>query len=521
MSPTRFSDLSIHGFRRLQNVDFPLRPLNVMIGANSIGKTSVLDVLSLLASSAQGKLSASITDLSGLTSVLTYDRADELRLGISMEVPKHEPLKYSVELRPQGIAYVIADEKLSQLRPGHPDPFRHIDSHGVDVKYFELDRKKLVRPNWEHNPLETSLSQVPKMFQEPEDFRKRLASSTFYDVLNVDPRSPVRLPQPMQPATLPGRNGEDLVSCLYTLSQTEGHRFEAIEDALRTAFPRFDHLKLPAVAAGTLALAWWETGFSRPLYMHQLSEGTLRFLWLATLLQSPGLTTLTLLDEPEVSLHPELLGLLADLLREASRRTQLIVATHSDRLIRFLQPKEVVAMDTNDDGMTTLTWADELDLQKMAGRLLARRTLEQWSTWSAGLKISILVEGKTEEAFKPHLVSFLQDRLAGRMPRLDIFRYDGRIPKEEKLRRTVENLLSVGKPPSDAVIALSDVYTGTKDFLDAEDAKRKMREWVGNNDRFYPHVALHDFEAWLLPFWSDIQKLAGHDRKAPLGPLRQ
>jgi predicted ATPase len=96
--------------------------------------------------------------------------------------------------------------------------------------------------------------------------------------------------------------------------------------------------------------------------MHQLSEGTLRFLWLATLLQSPGLTALTLLDEPEVSLHPELLSLLAELLREASRRTQLIVATHSDRLIRFLQPEEVVLLDSTEEGMSTLTWADQLDL---------------------------------------------------------------------------------------------------------------------------------------------------------------
>ena len=82
------------------------------------------------------------------------------------------------------------------------------------------------------------------------------------------------------------------------------------------------------------------------------------------MLQSPGLTALTLLDEPEVSLHPELLSLLADLLREASNRTQLIVATHSDRLIRFLQPNEIVLMDSTDDGMSTMKWADELDLEK-------------------------------------------------------------------------------------------------------------------------------------------------------------
>jgi predicted ATPase len=182
----------------------------------------------------------------------------------------------------------------------------------------------------------------------------------------------------MRPAALPGRNGEELVTCLFYLRETERDRFEAVEDALRVAFPRFERLDFPPVAAGTLALAWREEGFSQPLYLHQLSEGTLRFLWLATLLQSPGLTALTLLDEPEVSLHPELLNQLADLLREASKRTQLVVATHSDRLIRFLSPDEVVVVDSTDDGMSTLTWADRLDLDKW----LEDYTLDE--LWSSG-----------------------------------------------------------------------------------------------------------------------------------------
>ena len=133
------------------------------------------------------------------------------------------------------------------------------------------------------------------------------------------------------------------------------------------------------------------------------------------------------------------------------------------------------------------------------------------------MKITILVEGRTEKAFKTHLLDFLRSRLAGRMPNVDPFPYDGRIPKEDKLRRVVEALLGNGKAPSDAVIALTAVYTGTNDFVDAADAKQKMRAWVGNNDKFHPHAAQYDFEAWLLPFWSDIQSLAGHNRGAPSG----
>ncbi len=63
---------------------------------------------------------------------------------------------------------------------------------------------------------------------------------------------------------------------------------------------------------------------------------------------------------------------------------------------------------------------------------------------------------------------------------------------------------------------LTDVHTGkTRDFQNAEDAKSKMREWVGRNPKFFPHAAQYEFEAWLLPFWSTIQRLACHNKAAP------
>lgn len=135
------------------------------------------------------------------------------------------------------------------------------------------------------------------------------------------------------------------------------------------------------------------------------------------------------------------------------------------------------------------------------------------------VRIAILVEGKTETAFKPYLISYLEKQLAGRMPKLVIQKYDGRIPSGEKLKRIVENLLNDPKNPADAVIALTDVYTGPIPlvFSTAAEAKKKMRDWVGPEKKFHPHVALHDFEAWLLPYWERITKLTGTNRKAPRG----
>src|SRR5437016_6170645 len=176
-STQRFLNLTLRGFRRLARVDLELRPLTVLIGANGVGKTSVLDALSILASSAQGNLNAAVSEMSGLSAMMTYDRASEVGFGISMTVPDHQPLDYSLSLRPEGVSYLIDRETLQQRQAKYPRPFLHIDSHGTDIKYFEADQNKLVRPNWEHNPLESSLSQVPKLFRAPEEFRQRLASS--------------------------------------------------------------------------------------------------------------------------------------------------------------------------------------------------------------------------------------------------------------------------------------------------------------------------------------------------------
>jgi hypothetical protein len=136
------------------------------------------------------------------------------------------------------------------------------------------------------------------------------------------------------------------------------------------------------------------------------------------------------------------------------------------------------------------------------------------------MRIAILVEGETEKAFRDSLLHFLESRLAQRMPRLRFVPQKGRIPKQEKLKRVVEDLF-IGKNAVDAVIALTDVYTGTDDFVDAKDAKEKMKAWVGNNPNFYPHAAPYDFEAWLLPFWPTIQELAGHNKLAPRGEPEQ
>jgi predicted ATPase len=360
----KINRIKITGFRRLDAVDLTVKPFMTLIGPNGVGKTSFLDALTVLSASASGNLCKVLSQFGGIANLQTRSRNEGVSFLADMEIPQYDPLEYSLNLMPQGTAYSISREILSQHRSGYENPFKHIDSSNIDIRYYEIEAGRLVQPTWEYNPLETSLFQVPKMFRQPEELRRILATTTQYHALDVGSNAPVKLPQQMKPATLPGANGEDLVPYLYYLRESDRDRFETIIDSLQAAFPDFEELNFPPVAAGMLTMTWKDRNFSKPIYMNELSEGTLRFLWLVSLLQSPNLSTITMIDEPEVSMHPEMLSLLADLMRETSMRTQLIIATHSERFIRFLKPEEVVVMDINDNGCATAVWADTLDLEK-------------------------------------------------------------------------------------------------------------------------------------------------------------
>ena len=232
---------------------------------------------SLLSASASGRLSESLSQYGGVSSLLTRDRSKDVSLLVDMEVPGHKPLEYELFLSPKGTGYGISKEILCQKREGYAQPFKHIDSSGDDIRYYEIEQNRLIRPEWEHNTFETSLSQVPKMFREPEEMRRILANATEYHALDVGPRAPVKLPQQMKPATTPGASGEDLVSYLYYLRESDSSRFDAVLDSLHAAFPDFDTLSFPPVAAGMLTMTWKDKKFTKPLYMNELSEGTLRF----------------------------------------------------------------------------------------------------------------------------------------------------------------------------------------------------------------------------------------------------
>ena len=352
--------IGIEGFRRLESVDVEMRPVMVMIGANGVGKTSFMDALSLLAASARGLLNQRLNDMGGIGDVTPFGKTEGVTLRAVVETPNGQPLEYSLELAPQGRGYAIAEECLTQDITAYEGPVKHIESKGGAVRYCEPDKGRHVVPEWEYDPLESALSQAPGTFRRIEELRRTLSSMTRHCALDTGRFAPARLPQPLLPAARPGGNGETLAPFLHHLRESDPWRFEDVEATLRVAFRGFESLSFPVAADGTISLAWKDKAHRDPIYLRQLSDGMLRFLRLVSLLNDPDLPAVTMIDDFEAGLHPEHALLLAEQMRESADRTCLIVATHSDRLMSYLELSEVLVMDALEGGGVSMTWADTL-----------------------------------------------------------------------------------------------------------------------------------------------------------------
>lgn len=154
----KVNKIQIRGFRRLRDIAIEMRPLMVLIGANDVGKSSLLDAVSLLSASAAGTMNKALSILGGIADVCTRGQPERIALEAEMDCPGYRPLYYRLELEAKGQGYGIPLEVLSQEREGdYSGPFKHIESHDNDVRYYNIEDRAPVRPDWDHNPLETSI----------------------------------------------------------------------------------------------------------------------------------------------------------------------------------------------------------------------------------------------------------------------------------------------------------------------------------------------------------------------------
>lgn len=353
--------MKIAGYRSLVDVDFAVRPLTVLIGPNGSGKTSVLDAFSLLRAGFQETLSRALIHRGGLQAVLSrvQPKATTLEWRLNFEDQNKQIFAYSFALAPEATGFMVVREQVERFNP-ESDTWVAWLRRGKGVVYAPSALDPAKNEYWDVDSDELGLQQLPNT-SIAGSIRATLSRSITYRPLVVEPRAIVRLPQTLTPDRTLTPDGETLFSVLYNLREHSAENYTRILDALRLVFPGFQRLEFPIVGAGQVSMAWYQDHLVGPLYPNELSDGTLRFLWLATILLTPEPPPLVLIDEPESSLHPQMLHALAELMQDAALRTTVIVATHATELIRWLQPDQVLVLD-KEDGRTRATWADQMDL---------------------------------------------------------------------------------------------------------------------------------------------------------------
>jgi predicted ATPase len=363
-------ELSVEGFRSLKNVTWRPGSLNLLVGPNGAGKSNLLRLLEFVSNAARGRIAETVRQAGGIVPLLWDHSARSLSWSLQLDPvekwrdKEHGALKYSVEIEQlgKGSSYQLAHDTLATLHALSGSGksvglkfFEHDLAHSV---VFDSKQRRLVLPPEGIEGNESLLSQVADPLSYPVVARvKRVIEAwrVHHDV-HVERGSAMRIPTTTQHATLVAPDGANLTSVLHTLYTGERDIRNSINEGMRAAFGReFEDIVFQPAAAQQIQLAVQWHSCRQPHAGEDLSDGTLRFLFLLTVFTSPGAAPLIAIDEPETGLHPSMLPIVAEFAAEAAQQTQVVLTSHSPEFLdAFSTLDPVVTVCHRENGETRL-----------------------------------------------------------------------------------------------------------------------------------------------------------------------
>lgn len=336
MDNRQLTRIKINGFKSIEHADIELKMINVLIGSNGSGKTNFISVLSLLQALIAGDLQNYVTRKGGPDAFLHWGRKQTEQMSLEFYFGNNG---YRFSLIPTANnQFMIADEAFywnvngwNKLLPAGNMESAWKDGTGTGIDDYV--KPLLKNQNWRvYHFHDTSDSAYVKQLQGIND--------------NIELAADAR----------------NLAAFLYRLRETEQSAYQRIVRTVQMAAPYFNDfvLRPNPLSPEKIALEWKADGSDVPFIAAQLSDGTLRFICLATLLLQP--TELQpetiLIDEPELGLHPYAIQLLAAMIKKAAKKRQIIVSTQSVELLNEFQADDVLVVE-HKGRSTTFKRVDE------------------------------------------------------------------------------------------------------------------------------------------------------------------
>ncbi|MCK0174919.1 MULTISPECIES: AAA family ATPase [Mycobacteriaceae] len=385
---------AIRGYRSLRDVVLPLHRLTVVTGANGSGKSSLYRALRLLADCGRGEVIGSLAREGGLESALwagPEQVTGARRTGRTEGTVRTRPMSLEMGFAADDFGYLVDLGLPVHAGPGSffsRDP--QIKREVVFAGPVARPASTLVRRGGEFAeasaasgrgfeeltralPLYRSVLADfahPGALPELAAVRDRLRGWRFYDGFRVDAAAPARRPQIGTRTPVLSDDGSDLAAAVQTILEA------GFDDLPRAVADAFDGASVHvAVHDGLFDLQLRQQGMLRPLRCAELSDGTLRFLLWAAALLSPSPPSLMVLNEPETSLHPDLVRPLAGLVAAAVERTQVVVVTHSRAMVELLG---TAALDEDTDGASHVSLYKEFGETRIEGQGLLNVPRWDW-----------------------------------------------------------------------------------------------------------------------------------------------
>jgi predicted ATPase len=331
--------ITIIGFKSIRELrDLEIRQLNVLVGANGAGKTNFVSLFKLLNRLISRELQLFVGESGGADPFFYFGRKVTGEIEIDLEFGQANLANgYHVKLAPSSKDHFVfaKEEYRFHDRVNHPSPLTYsLDTYSLGQGYAESRLPEAARDG---GPAQYVLND--------------LLSWKVYHFHDTSETARLKQTRDLSDNEVFRPDAANLAAFLYLLRNTYSSHYQRIVETIRLVAPFFDDFILRPTPENQnkIRLEWREKQSDDYFDASYFSDGTLRFICLATLLLQPQLPSLVIIDEPELGLHPYAINLLADMLHSAATKTQVIVSTQSVPLVNQFLPEDVIVVDREDN----------------------------------------------------------------------------------------------------------------------------------------------------------------------------